>query len=216
MHQAAQATIEKNLGMDDGRESSWSSEKRRAYGGLYRYFALTLVQLQNDWQTGSGHLRRALQTDPTLAGDLDLFYDMALGSQPAGYRGSPSHLNLRYNASQISHMLANVFASSTPSDLEPLRRQTYGTAYYALGLVAYNTRQLSLSRRFLLQALYFRPDLWRDHQVSGNLMKSILGGPMLVRMKRNREQVDSSWRGRQYQAGNDLQQALGSEKEEDV
>jgi glycosyltransferase involved in cell wall biosynthesis len=203
MHQAAQATIKKNFGTDDGQESSWSPEKRRAYGGLYRYFALTSVQRQNDWHASASYLHRALQTDPTLAGDLDLFYDLARGSQPPGYRDSSAHLNLKDNASQISHMLAGLFASSSSSDLGRLRRQTYGTAYFALGLVAYNTNQLSLSRRFLVRALYFRPELWRDPRVSANLVKSFFGRSVLVRMKRDREQADSLRRERRHLVGGD-------------
>jgi tetratricopeptide (TPR) repeat protein len=191
MQQATRAVIEKHFGPDDGQWQTWSEQKQRAYGGVYRYHVLTSVQRQGDWQAATQYLRQALQADPTLATDLDFFYDLALGSQSSGYRGTSYELSLEDNASHISQILANVFVSSTRSDLEPLRRQTYGTAFFALGLVAYNTRQLPLSRRFLLQALRFRPEGWRDRRVIGNLMKSLFGRSVLAKLRRDREQAGS-------------------------
>jgi hypothetical protein len=76
-----------------------------------------------------------------------------------------------------------VFNSPEASKLSGLRGQTFGTAYLALGLVAYNTGQLSSARRFLLQALYFRPELWRDSLVVGNILKSITGRNILKRLR---------------------------------
>jgi glycosyltransferase involved in cell wall biosynthesis len=184
MQQATRAVIQKHFGPDDGQWQNWSAEKRRAYGGVYRYHLLTSVQRQNDWQAGALYLRQALQADPTLATDQDLFYDLALGSQPPGHRGSSYHLNLENNAACISTMLSDVLSSITAPEIASLRRQTWGTAYCALGLVAYNTGQRSLSRGFLLKALYFRPDLWRDTLVIGNLVKSLVSQSMLERMKR--------------------------------
>jgi glycosyltransferase involved in cell wall biosynthesis len=182
MQQAARAVIEKHFGPDDGQWQNWSKEKRRAYGGVYRYHLLTSIQRQGDWKAGTHYLRQALQADPTLATDVDLFYDLALGSQPPGHRGTSTQLNLADNANDITTMLIELFDSPEAADLLSLRRQTLGTAHFALGLVAYNTGRQSYSRRFLLKALYFRPDLWREPRVSGNLMKSLLNGSMLRRV----------------------------------
>lgn len=189
MQQAARAVIEKHFGPDDGQRQSWSGEKRRAYGGLHRYLLLTSVQRQDDWQAAAQHLRRALRVDPTLATDLDLFYALALGSQPPGYRCTAHQLDFENNVRHISHVLSEVFCSPVGREFESLRPHTYGTAYYALGLVAYNTGQLSVSRHFLLKALRFRPDLWRSALVVGNLVKSFAGRAMLDRMKRHAPQL---------------------------
>lgn len=175
MQQATRAVIEKHFGPDDGQYQSWSQEKRRAYGGVYRYHLLTSIQRQNDWQAGARYLRQALQVDPTLAVDLELFYDLALGTQPPGYRGTSSELPIETNANQIIRMLADVFYQPMTPELALLHYQTRGTACYALGLVAYNVGQLALSRKCLLRALRFRPDLWRDALVVGNLVKSVVG-----------------------------------------
>lgn len=157
---AAMAIGQKLFGPDDEQWSVWNDEKQRAYGGIYRYCALMSLLHQSDWQACERYLQRALQIDPTIAADIDLFYELALGTQPPGYRGTTKGLDLESNASNIQRMLADIFRSTQVPDLISLRQQTYGTAYYALGLVAYNIGCSSLSRRFLFEALHFRPDLW--------------------------------------------------------
>jgi glycosyltransferase involved in cell wall biosynthesis len=183
MQTAVRTVIEKHFGADDGQWQSWSSEKRRAYGGVYRYHALTSVQRQCDWPAAALYLRQALQADPTLASDLDLFYDLALGAQPSGFRGAAHQLTLQANAHQLDATLATVFDLATTSLPEQVRTQTYGTAYLALGLVAYNSDELGLSRRFLSKALWAKPMLWRDRRVIGNLLKSLAGKTGLGRLR---------------------------------
>jgi glycosyltransferase involved in cell wall biosynthesis len=187
MQRAVRAVIEKHFGPDDGQWTSWPAEKRRAYGGVYRYHVLTTVQRENNWQAAAPYLRRALQADPTLALDVDLFYDLALGSQPPGYRGTSHQLDLGKNATHIHAMLDTVFDSA--SGLESLRRQACGTAHLALGLVAYNTGQRALCRSSLSRALYYRPELWSDSRVAGNLVKSFVSQPMLEKAKSYRDRI---------------------------
>lgn len=186
MQQAVRAVIEKHFGSDDGQWATWSPDKRRAYGGVYRYHLLTTVQRQKDWGVSAQYLQQALEADPTLAADLDLFYDLALGSQPPGHRGTSYQLDLENNAMHILSLLETVFDST--SGLAPLRRRAYGMAYFALGLVAYNTGQRVLCRDFLLKALCYQPDLWFDSRLAGNLVKSFVSRHVLEKAKgfRNR------------------------------
>lgn len=181
---AARMVVEKHFGLDDEKYEDWPADKRRAYGGLYRYCALSSVQRQNNWQAGAQHARRAFQSDPSLAEDLNFFYDLALGAQPPGHRGGSFQLNLEQNAAHIEQILADVFDPSADSQLQSARCQAYGAAYHALGLVAYNTGQLSLARRFLLKAIDFKPALWRNRQVVGNIAKSLMGQNVLDRLRR--------------------------------
>ncbi|MEW5976940.1 MAG: glycosyltransferase family 2 protein [Acidobacteriota bacterium] len=175
MQQAVQAVVQKHFGPDDGQYSIWPSDKRRAYGGVFRYHALTSIQGHQNWLTGARYLKRAIQTDPTLAADLDLFYDLALGDQPFGYRGSLLQLDLLRNATQTRSMLESVFRCPPLPRKDGLRRRAFGTAEAAIGLVAYNTGQLALSRRCLFVGLLYRPDLVKDGRIVGGLIKSILG-----------------------------------------
>jgi glycosyltransferase involved in cell wall biosynthesis len=143
MQRAAQAVMEKHFGHDDGDYQNWSNEKRRAYGGVYRYCLLTSIQHQRDWRSSIEYLRQALQIDPTLSVDLTFFYDLALGAQPNGYRGTSHYLDLEENEHHLMTMLSNVFESTNSIEFQSLRDQTFGTAYYALGLVAYNVKRIS-------------------------------------------------------------------------
>jgi hypothetical protein len=191
---AALALANKHFGPDDGQWESWPQEKRRAYGGIYRYHTLTSVQRQNDWQAGALHLRRSLQVDPTIAVDLDFFYDLALGTQPVGLRGTTYRLHLDNNAANINSMLIEVFKSPGTRELKSLRRETYGTACFAVGLVAYNSRQFPLSKQFLSKALYYRPNLVGESRVMGNLIKSLISPSMLERMKGLKNLAQNWWR----------------------
>lgn len=186
MQRAVRAVIEKHFGSNDGQWQTWPPEKRRAYGGVYRYHLLTSVQRQADWQAGAHYFQQALQTDPSLAVDLNLFYDLAADTQLSGHRGNLSSLNLEYRGTQICKLLDETFSSSIASDIKTLRRQSYGTAYFALGLVAYNNGQQSLSRSFLSKALYYRPNLFHDTRVTNNLAKSLIGNSLLDWLKSHR------------------------------
>lgn len=172
MQHAVRTVIEKHFGHDDQQEHTWSVEKRRAYGGAYRYHALTCVLRQRDWPAAGVHLRRAFEADPTLTVDLDLFYELALGSQPVGYRGMAEKLDLVANAAAMLNALNE--AQPSGAGVRAVW-QMWGTAYFALGLLAYNTGNQALCARFLPKAIYYRPHLWRDFRVGGSLLKMLIG-----------------------------------------
>jgi glycosyltransferase involved in cell wall biosynthesis len=175
MRQAIAYVVEKHFGPDDGQHRHWAREKRLAYGGAFRYNVLTSVLPQNDWRSCAANLRKALVIDPTLSLDLDLFYELALGTQPTGYRGTSHDLNLEENAKNIKRVLEIVFSTPLNPELEAVRRQTYGSAFYALGLAGYNTKSLRISRSYLHAATRFRPELWLDLRLVGDLLKSLMG-----------------------------------------
>lgn len=171
---AAMALAVKHFGPDDGRWDSWPEDKRRAYGGVYRYHALTSSLLrQSDWHACANYLRRAIQVEPALATDLDLFYELALGTQPLGQRGTAYQLDLEASADHLADLLAAVFATPVAPGLAAVRQQAYGTAFYALGLVAYNVQQYAFSRRFMLRAVRYNPGLGLKSNVGPTVIKSI-------------------------------------------
>jgi glycosyltransferase involved in cell wall biosynthesis len=177
MQQSALKVMQKQFGPDDGDGEAWPAAKRRAYGGLYRYLMLTSVQRLGDWQAGAVHFGQALRADPSIADDLALFYDLALGSQPAGYRGTATQLTLAANAEALLCMISDVVQRAGKT-LGVRPSTLLGTALHALGLVAYNTGDYTLSRRFLARALYHRPVLARNRIVIGDLLKSF-GRPLV-------------------------------------
>jgi glycosyltransferase involved in cell wall biosynthesis len=183
MRHALEAVIKERFGPDDGLCSGWSKEKRRAYGGLCRFHVLSFLR-QDDCPTAIAYLQRGVEIDPALALDVGWFYDMALGSQPSGYRGSLQMLDLEHNIRVVERLLDNAFGPTPIPELESVRRQLLGTANLALGLVAYNSGRPALSRRYLMRALFFRPALWRNRLAVGNTVKSLIGQSAIRGLRR--------------------------------
>ena len=181
MQHAARTVIEKNFGPDDSKYPDWSEDKRRAFGGVYRYQALTSIQKQGNWEAATVSLRKAMEIDPTLATDLNLFYELAFGTQPPGYRETTHNLHLEPNATQIMSTLGHIFNENIR--IASLRRMTFCTANYAIGLVAYNTGQRELSKRFLYRALVFSPKLLLKRRAISTLAKSYLNPVLIDRLK---------------------------------
>lgn len=173
---AALALVNKHFGPDDGQWQTWGEDKRRGYAGVYRYHALMSLQRQANWELCAEYLRKALKIDPTLAEDLDLFYELALGNQPAGYRGLFGQLNLETNAQNVSKLLQVIVGSShVGPEAHTLRSKVYGNAYLALGIVAYGGRRMAQARQYLIRALRAQPKLLLQRQTIPMLIKSYLG-----------------------------------------
>jgi glycosyltransferase involved in cell wall biosynthesis len=154
---AAMTLAVKHFGADDGQWAQWPADKRRMYGGVYRYHALTASLIRGgDWTACARYLRRALLIDPSLTHDLDLFYELALGTQPLGQRGAKSVLNMAQRADDLRQLLAAIFPKGN-AELALLRQETAVTAWYALALVAYNAQAYNDSRHFLRQVGQHKP-----------------------------------------------------------
>lgn len=183
---AVMALAKKHVGVDDGRWNTWSAEKRRLYGGVYRYHAWTSIYYQGDWRAGATYLHRALHIDPSLADDLSLFYELALGSQPLGYRGTPHQLDLAANADAMEILLTHLFRAPVSPSLAALSRRVRGNAYRAFGLLSYHTGDFAVSRRYLVRALRTNPRLVQSPDVTRLLLSVVagkIGGSHLRRLR---------------------------------
>jgi glycosyltransferase involved in cell wall biosynthesis len=183
MRKAVCMVIEKNFGVDDGQWNNWSNEKRQAYGGIHRREVINSIKYRNDWTSPWEQLRLALLVDPTTSVDLDFFYDLALGAQPPGYRNTPVALEVEKNAACIHSLLDLVFEQDN-GNLHPHRLQTYGTAYYALGLVAYSFGFTGKSRVYFSKALFYRQNLIKDKRLVGKLAKSLISRRIIEQVKK--------------------------------
>jgi len=182
MQEAVKAVVEKNFGVDDGRYEIWSDEKRRAFGGVYRYYALTSIQKLGAWDAATESMRKAFAIDPSLAIDLDLFYELTFGSQPPGHRGTIHGFDLEQNIQLVTNMLEKIFEKQ--ASIAALRRKTFGTANYAMGLVAYNLNRQDLSRNLLRQAIVYMPVLLLVKKAFLVMVKSYLNPNFVRKMKR--------------------------------
>jgi len=180
---AALRLAQKHFGLDDGQPSAWSAEKRRGYGGVYRYHALSAVQYGKDRDAAAVHLRKALLADPTLARDLSLFYELALGNQPIGQRGAWRGMALEENLRSVESLLKAVYAAPLSTELASTRSRAYGTAYQAVGQTAYNAHDLILSRACLLKALRIQPGLIFQKSYTDLLLRVLAGEELLGRLR---------------------------------
>jgi glycosyltransferase involved in cell wall biosynthesis len=181
MHDATKRVIEKHFGREQGEIASWSPEKRRAYGGMYRYQVITYIQRQNNCRAAEAPFYKALLVDPSLAEDVSFFYELALGVQPVGYRGWGELPGFEQHAENLERLVHIVCARA---ELKPLQKRILGTGYFALGLASYNLGERPRSRGYFARALANRPELIRDGRLSGNFLKSFFGRDALKTIAR--------------------------------
>lgn len=156
---AALAVVEKHFGPDDGDPGAWPADKRRAYGGLYRYHALTAMLRAGDWDACAAQYRRALLADPTLSRDRAFFHELALGGQRLGLRGTAEGLDAAASAVEIERLLERVFAPPLPEPLARVRAATCGAALAELARVACRAGRPALGRALLARSARRRPAL---------------------------------------------------------
>jgi glycosyltransferase involved in cell wall biosynthesis len=186
MEAAVLSVMEKHFGPDDGKPDSWPADKRKAYSGYHRYVALTRVLRRGDWDSAAAHLAKALLINPALATDMDLFYELALGEQPLGQRGRADGLDLDQNANRLTKILTSVFISDPPA-LAQVKQLTMSTAYWCIGLLAYNSGNSKQSRHYLLHALQYRPALLLNNKFMGTFVRSWVAGPVLNQIRARKQ-----------------------------
>jgi glycosyltransferase involved in cell wall biosynthesis len=75
------AVLGKHFGSSTASSTTWSEEKRRAYGFAYRYFALGHIQ-RGQFDEAWHLMVRAVAILPDLLNRLDTFYELACADQP--------------------------------------------------------------------------------------------------------------------------------------
>jgi glycosyltransferase involved in cell wall biosynthesis len=187
MQKAIRAVVEKHFGMGDEKPEEWTFEKRRAFGGMYRYYAISSIQRKGDWEAGALYLGKALIADPSLSEDLNTFYEFILGAQPAGYRGSSQYIDVKQNKSRLISAFGNVLKLSQFQSLQKQKRRLLSNIYYATGLVLYNSGQRRLSRSYFLHAVQLHPRLLSDPLLITDVLKSFLSRKTLNGLKKYKE-----------------------------
>jgi glycosyltransferase involved in cell wall biosynthesis len=183
-NEAIIALAQKHFGFDDNEWSNWPADKREMYGGVYRYHALNSALIkEGDWISCAHYFRRCLQIDPTLASDLSFFYELSLGEQPIGYRGTTLNIDIMENVCKVQRLLKTVFDDPPKPELVSIRHTAYSTAYYALGLVAYLLGMTIDSRNYLMKAIGYRSKLVLDRQVIITLLKCVIGRDNVGRLR---------------------------------
>lgn len=183
-HQAARRMAAKLFGPEQGSPEGWTWDKRRSYGGIYRYQAISSLQYQDDWQAASRFLIRALQVDPSLAASDELFYELVLGRQEMGQRGPKHSPDLAENGRRLLDALRRAPADSLAAQV---LRKARGTACTALARAAYQAGNLKLARRWGLAGLSAGVGLAEAREMTGLVVKSLLGTGTLARLRQARK-----------------------------
>lgn len=180
MAEAARQVMERAVGAEMGDPTQWPTDKRIGWGGAYRFCALTSLIRAGDWPACVDALRRALAIDPSLAQDSDLFYELALGTQPLGYRGSDQQRDL--NVARIAWLLGQLSVQG-PHAGRPDQRQVAKTAWRALALAGYNLGDPAVARAALGRLLRANPRGLADATLWPLLLRATVAWP-LVRRRR--------------------------------
>jgi len=180
MAEAARHVMERAVGAETGDPTQWPADKRLGWGGAYRFCALTSLIRAGDWPACVDALRRALAIDPSLAQDSDLFYELALGTQPLGYRGSDQQRDL--SVARIAWLLGQLSVQG-PHAGRPDQRQVAKTAWRALALAGYNLGDPAVARAALGRLLRADPRSLADATLWPLLLRATVAWP-LVRHRR--------------------------------
>jgi glycosyltransferase involved in cell wall biosynthesis len=186
-----QAVIHKHFANEPAERSQWSQMHRRALGYTHVRAAIESLQEQ-DHNRASYNIRQAFAIYPDLAYSVEVFYELGLGAQPQGYRGTPFHLQLEDNVYWINQILSEVFKPPVVFDSTVFKSKACGTAHYAISLLAYNVGQLSMSRFHLLRSLLYRPELWREVNILRNLTRTFAGQKRLAWFRKVRQNTEKS------------------------
>lgn len=169
---AALAIAEKHYGIDDGRYEEWELDKQRMYGGVYIYCGVTASLIQaSDWNDCVNYVGKALRANPELAKDVNLFYELALGTQPFGDRGAHQIKDITAVKKRLNLAIGQI----TDGLLDPTLKKTLkGTTAFALGLLAYHQKQFAFSRKQFFAAVKNRTDLCTNKKLVSHMLKSSL------------------------------------------
>jgi glycosyltransferase involved in cell wall biosynthesis len=175
------AMIEKNFGAQTGDPATWPQEKRRAYAFAFQSIALRRIQ---DGQVEQGwfDLERGIALWPQLLDSLDIFYELACGSQFRGQRGQVDSLDIDKNGAEMLKRLDTLFAKNDAA-LHTMRRTAYGNTYLALGMLSDQAGRWGMARHYLQRAIRSNPRLLASRAIVRRMAKLYTGQRMVRYMR---------------------------------
>ena len=179
--------LKKHIG--DEPMGSGSSLNHRAYGRAYLGSCVEYLQYGNPDHAYECFHKMA-NLCPGLLTELDTFYQLGCGDQPKGSMGDMKSLNVKRNSLPLLTMLNSLFIDTDTSDVvKYLRKRIYSTAYYALGMLGYNTREFGVARRFLSRLIWYDTRLLLSRKVVGMWVKSLFNPTWVDTLKNIRQKL---------------------------
>jgi glycosyltransferase involved in cell wall biosynthesis len=158
--------LAKHVGTKPSARSSLSNEELESYSRVYLRAAVEYLQTGDQGQAYKCFYQ-ALHLYPPLVEQLDIFYELAWGCTPRGYRGDFSALDLTHNAQVLVSMLDEMFSNKQlPFELKQYRKRSYANAYLVLSQLSYGKGEYQKARKHWLrgvrrnfQAVFLQPYL---------------------------------------------------------
>jgi len=166
-----------------------SSIVHRAYARAYLGSCVEYLQY-GDSDRAYECFQKMANICPELLVEVDTYYQLGCGDQPKGQMGDLASLNVKRNSIPLLTMLNSLFIDMTTStSVKHLRKMSYSTAYYALGLLGYNARDFGEARRFLSRSIWYDAKLLLNKRVVGMWLKSLFGPALVDTLKRVRQKT---------------------------
>lgn len=171
------ALTRKHFGPREGNPGDWDEDKRRAYS--FALWTCVLMHIEDgEWEEGWHGLEDAVSIWPALLKRLDVFYELACGDQPRGYRSRVDLMDIDNNGRELLRRLEILLDSAAP-DLRRARNVAYGNAYLALAMLSDQAGRWTEARRYLLNAIVANPVLIASYSVVRRFVK-LCSGQRLV------------------------------------
>jgi glycosyltransferase involved in cell wall biosynthesis len=176
------AVLKKHVG--DEPVGNGSSVAHRAYGRAYLGSCVEYLQYGNT-DRAYECFQKLANIYPVLLTELDTFYQLGCGDQPKGSMGDLASLNVKRNSVPLLLMMTSLFSDSgTGKDVRLLERAASAKAYFALGMLAYGTREFRESRWFFVRAVFADFKYLFNRELTSRWVKSLMS-PRLVDFLKN-------------------------------
>ena len=176
------AVLKKHVG--DEPVGNGSSIAHRAYGRAYLGSCVEYLQYGNT-DRAYECFQKLANIYPVLLTELDTFYQLGCGDQPKGSMGDLASLNVKRNSVPLLLMMTSLFSDSrTGKDVRLLERAASAKAYFALGMLAYGTREFRESRWFFARAVFADFKYLFNRELTSRWLKSLMS-PKLVDFLKN-------------------------------
>ena len=191
MLEAQLQVLRKHFGQETADVSQWQDAHKAAY---WRTHILTATEFMQAGKLDEAFqlLQDSLNGHPAFAQDLEVFYELAVGGQPRGYRGDFSSWDMEGCARTLIRLLGRIFEH--PQTVDAVKRQkdaAYATAHLALGLICYGAGRQADARRFLLQSIRFDPGFLLRKELNRALLRSLLPSRSLAALRAWRRELSS-------------------------
>ena len=176
------AVLKKHVG--DEPVGNGSSVAHRAFGRAYLGSCVEYLQYGNT-DRAYECFQKLANIYPVLLTELDTFYQLGCGDQPKGSMGDLASLNVKRNSVPLLLMMTSLFSDSrTGKDVRLLERAASAKAYFALGMLAYGTREFRESRWFFARAVFTDFKYLFNRELTSRWLKSLMS-PKLVDFLKN-------------------------------